>query len=321
MKVSVVLACILLLTSNLEARQSRPPIFLTCEVLSESGGFPGDLTLELRALAQNRPPDRIPVMLDGKFECRNLEVGDYEVRIYDGRGAFIQDDSLSIHEGGGLVSVRLRRPPKEVMQSGTGVISVQKLMHPVPSKAEKEFRRSNEASSAGDLRKSMEHLQKALHIYPDYMEAHNNLGVSYMGLQRFDRAIDEFRKAVALGPSSDKTHLNLGLALLAIGQHDEAEAAVRKALSLAPRSIAAHYALGQVLYGQGKTTQEALENLQMSVEQFPLARLLAAQILFAHGAIPEAINQLQRYMDSGLQERREEVKALLGMMKARTVLP
>src|ERR1700720_3639891 len=43
----------------------------------------------------------------------------------------------------------------------------------IPSNAIKELQRSEKAFQSGDLRTSTELLQKALQIYPDFIQAHN----------------------------------------------------------------------------------------------------------------------------------------------------
>ncbi len=52
----------------------------------------------------------------------------------------------------------------------------------IPSKAIKELQRSQTALHSGDIRSSAQHLEKALQIYPHYLEAHNNLGSRYIEL-------------------------------------------------------------------------------------------------------------------------------------------
>src|SRR5436305_3998913 len=53
-------------------------------------------------------------------------------------------------------------------------VSVSQLR--IPSKAMKEFERARKAFQSGEIRASAEHLEKAVRIYPDFVEAHNALG-------------------------------------------------------------------------------------------------------------------------------------------------
>src|SRR5215469_6704992 len=50
----------------------------------------------------------------------------------------------------------------------------------VPPKAVKELQRSQNALRSGDTRSAARHLEKALQIYPNYLEGHNSLGARYI---------------------------------------------------------------------------------------------------------------------------------------------
>ena len=312
MRFSLCTTCVLLLGWSVQAQQTLPHASVKGEILHDGAAFPSGLMVELRNLSHAQPPERVPVMHDGSFEFRQLEIGQYDVKVTNSRGDVIQEDFIGIRQGERLV-LRLReRGPG--LPAGSGAISVRQLLHPVPSKAAKELLRAQEASRTGDAKRSIEHLEKALRIDPDYMEAHNNLGVSYMGLNQYNKAAAEFQKTVDLDQGSAKGYLNLGLALLALRRYPEAETAARRAVELEPNSIPAHYAVGQILVRQEKNTPEALENLQSAVEQYPLARLLVAHILVGRGAILEAIAELRQYLDSGRPEKRQEVQTWLDVL-------
>ncbi len=295
-------------TSSAGAQLTTSQVTVQGEVLREGGGPWGELSVELHSLTHARPPERIPVMENGAFESRNVEPGEYDVRVFDSRGNLIHEELVRVKETGLWLAVRL--PRREPASTGTSVVSVQRLLHPIPPKAEQEFMRAQDTSRAGDVNKSVQHLEKALRIYADYMEAHNNLGVAHMNLQQFEKAESDFRKAIALDSTCEKCQLNLGLALLAMRFYPDSESEIRKALDLAPGSIATHYALGQVLFAQNKQT-EALESLRKASAQFPSAHLLVAHILLTRGEIPAAMTEFQKYLDSGRPEKRREVQAWL----------
>ena len=66
-------------------------------------------------------------------------------------------------------------------------ISVNDLL--IPPKAAKEMERSQKAFQAGDLRTSTEHLEKAVQIYPNFLQAHNLLGTRYLRLGNYENAL------------------------------------------------------------------------------------------------------------------------------------
>jgi len=278
-------------------------------VVRQSGAAVADVMVEIRNLGRSDPSERVPVLYDGSFEFRRLEEGQYDVRITDVRGAVIQQDFVWIRAGGEELHLRLRQKEAPPLPSGT--VSLQKLLRPTPSSAQREFLRSQRAFEKGDTGKSIEHLSKAIRIHPAYAEAHNNLGVRYMSLNQYDKAAEEFQKTVELDPESAKGHLNLSLAWSMLRRYREAEPVARRAVELDPQGPAARYGLGQILAAQEKNDGEALENLRQAVERFPRARLTVARILTLRGAKSEAAAELRKYLGSPNPERRQDVEAWL----------
>lgn len=310
-------SCLLVMTlvSGLHAQERLEPrksSLVRGQVLQEGGVLPLGLTVEVVGLGSHVTVERSPVAADGSFEFPNVEAGEYEVRITNLRGDIIQQEFRRIGSTG--EQLRLQLPEQMMASHASGTISVQKLLHPIPPKADKEFRRSQKAFQAGDTQKSIEHLEKAIQIHPDYMAAHNNLGARYMALSEYGKAAKEFQKTVALDPESAKGYSNLSLALIALRRYPEAEAAARRAAQLDPHDIPAHYALGWILGAQGKNMPEALEHLRRAVEKYPRARLMLADFFARQGAIDQAAAQLREYLKSGNPQNRQEVEAWLAQL-------
>lgn len=173
-------------------------------------------------------------------------------------------------------------------------VSVGELL--IPPRAAKELERSEKAWQSGDLHSSAQHLEKAVHIYPDYLQAHNLLGTRYMSLRQYKQAVSEFQKATAIDPNSAPTYLSLTVAHFFDGDFAAAEGAGRRALELDPESTATRYVLARSLIQQGRGTPEALELLRQSEAKFPNARLVLALILSERGETPQVIAELQQYL-------------------------
>jgi hypothetical protein len=58
----------------------------------------------------------------------------------------------------------------------------------VPEPARKEYDQSVRSVGRGNVQEAIQHLQRALTIYPDYVEARNDLGAQYLKLKRLDEA-------------------------------------------------------------------------------------------------------------------------------------
>ncbi|MDV6343379.1 LytR C-terminal domain-containing protein [Nitrosomonas sp. Is37] len=78
--------------------------------------------------------------------------------------------------------------------------------------------------------KAIEFYQKALAVNPDYVEAHNGLGVIYSTQGQHQLALEHFQKAIRITPTATYLYNNLGYAYLIQGQNSEAAAAFQEAL-------------------------------------------------------------------------------------------
>jgi Flp pilus assembly protein TadD len=175
-------------------------------------------------------------------------------------------------------------------------ISVHELL--VPAGAVKEFQRSLKAVHSGDFQSAAEHLQKAIRIDPNFVQAHNNLGASYMQLSQYESAVSEFQRAIELDPGIQETRRNLGLGLFLLRRYREAEVAARQALQLDPQRNSARYTLGRILAAEGSSSAEAEQLLRQSVADFADARLPLARVLLNRGANDQAAAELRTYLKS-----------------------
>jgi hypothetical protein len=192
-------------------------------------------------------------------------------------------------------------------------VSVRSLQ--LPAGAIKEFLRSERCVGNGDFSAAAQHLQKALRVDPQFIEAHNNLGASYMQLQRYKDAIAEFQAAIALDAKMEAPYRNMSLSLFLMKRYPEAEAAARQALTLNPEHKAARYTLGRALSAEGSVSAEAEKLLRESVGEFPEARLPLAQVLLNRCANLDAAAELRTYLASNAlePEKRRQVQAWLDL--------
>jgi Flp pilus assembly protein TadD len=168
----------------------------------------------------------------------------------------------------------------------------------IPEKAEKEFERSMKAYHSHDFVASVSHLQKATKIAPDFVQAHNNLGASYLNLNQYDRAVTELQKAIDLDSNLEEPYHNIGMAFFLLHRFPEAEAATRRALDLAPERRNARYMLGRILAMENSHPAEAIELLRKAIPEFPEARLPLAAVLIRQGALDQAAAELRTYLQA-----------------------
>src|SRR5262249_43080522 len=139
-------------------------------------------------------------------------------------------DSVFISVHPAMPQLAFRVPETQVNKPGAGPVSVALLRHKVPGKARKELELALRADKNNDDAAAVEHLQKALALDPDFMEAHNTLAIRYMAKARDDIALAEFRKALALDPQNSGLHANVAAGLLRTHHPVEAETEARRSL-------------------------------------------------------------------------------------------
>jgi VWFA-related protein len=113
----------------------------------------------------------------------------------------------------------------------SGVVSALDLQ--APDKAIKEFRQGTSELKAQDSKSAIRAFQSAVKIYPDFVSAHNALGLAYLD-QQDARARQEFELAAKLDDRFPGPFLNLGLLAITANDFATAEANLLKAANLTP---------------------------------------------------------------------------------------
>ena len=109
--------------------------------------------------------------------------------------------------------------------------------------------------------------ERVLKVKPDFAEAHNAFGNTFVEAGRLEAAVVSYRRALALRPDIAEIHNNLGRALRKQGRLEEAEAACRRAIAINPNHAKAHAGLGKILLGSNRI-KEACQSFTRSAELF-----------------------------------------------------
>jgi tetratricopeptide (TPR) repeat protein len=139
----------------------------------------------------------------------------------------------------------------------------------------------------GSIRASLEDLEAAARIEPDYWATRAELSETYLLLHLADDAVREGRLAVDLDPDEGSAHAAYGLALLAAGHRPEAFAELDASLAL--RSTMYPLDLPRLLVARGEV-DAALEAMREAVALSPtpyLVRDTASQLRQMAVALPE----------------------------------
>jgi predicted O-linked N-acetylglucosamine transferase (SPINDLY family) len=111
------------------------------------------------------------------------------------------------------------------------------------------------AHQGGKHEVALDYIGRAIAINPAFAPFHNNLGLVYQVLGRFDEAEAGYRQALRLKPDYAVAHGNLATLLIEQGRLTEAVASCEEALRLRPDSADTLSPLGTALRKQGRLAE------------------------------------------------------------------
>src|SRR5262245_1942611 len=169
----------------------------------------------------------------------------------------------------------------------------------VPAEAQKEF---DEGSAALLEEKKIEagisHLEKAVNLYPNFLEARLLLGTAYMDARQFDKAERELRHSLKINPKLAAAYFGLGELYRRQQKNNEAENALQEGLKLEPKSHQGHFTLGQVYFAKGdvaKAGPEVGQALQLKPD-YAEAYLLAGNLFLKTRNAASALQMFEEYL-------------------------
>ncbi len=189
-----------------------------------------------------------------------LHVGNYEAVIRDARNILIQDESnIDAH-------LALAAAYHGLHQSELAKLVLDEAVDRAPHRADLWLLRANIQIDQESEVAAIQSLREALDIDPNFVEAHNNLGVLLHRARNEREAIRHFNTALELRPDFGETYLNLSNALKADGQLEEAERSARRALLVDPGLSQAYLTLGLLYLDTEFPGMSRLERFEAAVD-------------------------------------------------------
>jgi tetratricopeptide (TPR) repeat protein len=173
------------------------------------------------------------------------------------------------------------------------VAQYSEALHLKPDYADAHYNLGNALARQGRIDEAVAQYSEALRIEPGYPDAHNNLGLALAAQGRINEAMAQYSEALRLKPDYPEAHYNLGLALATQGRIHEAMAQYSEALRLKPDYPEAHNNLGNALARQGRIDEAVAqfsEALRLKPD-YPEAHFNLGNALARQGRIDEAIAQ------------------------------
>ncbi len=124
---------------------------------------------------------------------------------------------------------------------------------------------------------AVEHLQKAIQIFPDYPEANNNLGFALASNGKWAEAVASYQTALKFRPNYPKARNNLGISLSEQGKTKEAIEQFNEAIRQDPDYADSHANLAIALLQAGRR-DEAITQLRETLRLKPDDAEVRAQL-------------------------------------------
>lgn len=262
---------------------------------------------QVRLAGSGLPADRVPVRLErfgggtvdqldtdstGRFRFANLPRGYYKVIVNTpGFHAVQQDADLQVVFRAYLVF--------ELAEEKAGaLVPLDVIDARVPAAARAEYVRGRLAVGKKTHKDAIEHLQRAIVVYPDFYEAHLLLGTVFFDQREWRKAEDAFAHAVALKDDSPAAILSLGEVYWRENKFDEAEHTLLAGLKLDANAWNGYFTLARLYWDQGNIAKAAPaigHTLQLKPD-FAEAHLLAGNILLRVDQPQRALAEYQDYL-------------------------
>lgn len=148
------------------------------------------------------------------------------------------------------------------------------------------------AYASKDYAMAVECFNRALEERHDDADAHNNLGLSNLGLGRSEEAMDSFVLATHFRPQFPQACYNIALAADQLGDQGQVVASLERAIELKPEFAAAHSMLGYVLSHEVGEFERGVAHIRRALELDPAdpdVRCNYSAVLTQEGRAAEAL--------------------------------
>lgn len=235
---------------------------------------------------------------DGGFVFSSLAAASYTITVDAGPNYEPGRENVTIFGTGGFES---RVSPQTVgVQVTLRIKGAPDPFAKVSKSARENYGKAMEAVQAGDAKKAIEFLNKAIEAYPEFQPALAERGAMYLKTGELDKAIESLQAALKIDPQDIAVRQNLGVALLNKKDFPGAEKELRAVTAKDDESASAHMYLGLALLYQKKTA-EAETELARAIslpggDKLAQAHKFLGAIYWQKGQAKEAADQLELYV-------------------------
>ena len=182
----------------------------------------------------------------------------------------------------------------------------------VPASAQDEFNKAKAIMDAGQTARMAEviqHLEKAITIYPKYFAAQLDLGLAHMDSKEWSKAEKPLLAAIAIRQDASTPYFALGEVYLHEKKYEEGEKVLLEGLKLNPDSAEGHTTLGELYSDMAPSSptpeafkgrlQSSWNEVQKALKLKPAhapAHLLAGNLLLKARRPKDALDHYEQYL-------------------------
>src|SRR5579872_1390901 len=243
----------------------------------------------------------------------NIVVGDYHITvsaegIQDADSGLIQVDNRKSSQMVFITVKETSSAQDQKTPAGAGA-TIAAVDLNIPKKASKEFDKASEMIAQQHWENAKEHLDKALAIYPQYVNAYNNLAVVYGRLGDRAQERDALQKAISFNDHFAPAFANLGKMAITDHNFPEAETFLGKAATLEPTNaqtlmLLANVQLMNLHFDQAISNCQKVHTLQHGSQT--LVHYIAARAFERENRPSEAMQELRTFLVEEPQGPRAE---------------
>src|SRR6185369_14300004 len=221
----------------------------------------------------------------GKFRFTNLPPAQYSVRVRQMGYRDVQQNVDMTTTTSGLVMLQLLR---EISGSKTTMSAAGSIDVNVPPTAQKEFDKGTAALAQGGKDKiafAAKCFEKAVSIYPKFVEARLKLGTAYMDLEQWEKAQQALLATIEADPKAFNALFALSEIYLRQNKIEDAEKVLVQGLAIQDQSYLGHLNLARVYWEKAhaeKDLMKAKPALEKSYEEVKRALTLNPDLAGAH---------------------------------------
>ncbi len=191
-------------------------------------------------------------------------------------------------------------PPKGANPAPKEIVNVSLMDAEVPAEARAAYEAGMKAVADAQADAAIESLKRAITLYPKYQRALNDLGVTYLKLNRLGEAADSFTQAVKTNKNFFPARLNLAITRNRQGRFQEAAELLKHLQKDASSLEGLRAQLADSLMGLGKLT-EAVQMLKEELNDQTSTNRSKAEAHFKLGVLfnrqekfAEAVTELEQ---------------------------